>query len=96
MTDFNSIIGFSTSISLIFLSVLPLRVFKNDNTLYKRYNLYHIIYDSYKCHFQNDIDFEKRMIELSFRFERRFINSLIINTVWQIAKNTKLKASKLS
>ena len=36
------------------------------------------------------------MIELSFRIERRFRNSLIINTVWQIAKNTKLKASKLS
>ena len=63
-----------------------MRASKNDNTLYKRY----------KNHLQNDIDFEKRMIELSFRFERRFINSLIINTVWQIAKNTKLKASKLS
>ena len=77
---------FQRQYRLYFLSVLLLRAFKNDNMLYKRY----------KYHFQNGFDFEKRMIELSFRFERRFINSLIINTVWQIAKNTKLKASKLS
>ena len=70
--------------------------FISDITYIILCTMIHIRYDSYKCHFQNDIDFEKRMIELSFRIERRFINSLIINTVWQIAKNTKLKASKLS